>query len=361
MLQKIKICKEILESINLLISVEDLSLRLSEIDLIINDPSIWKDQKRAVPLMKERQKILDTLNIINSFIKDVEFYDEFSSLFPEELNEHASIIIKLYEHLSDFEFKQLMNNEADDNAAILSINAGAGGLEAANWVSILLRMYCRWADNLKYKIEILDMKPSEEHSAICTDSVSIRIDGPYVYGYLKGESGVHRLIRNSPFNSGDARHTSFAAVYVTPDIEDTIDIKIEEKDLEITAQTSCGSGGQNVNKVASAIRLKHTPSGINILVRSERDQLANRKIAMKMLKSKLYAIELKKREDEKNKILSAQQDIAFGSQIRTYTLTPYQLVKDHKSSYESRNADSVLDGNIQDFIFSHLKHSFVNL
>jgi len=356
MLQKIKNCKELLISIRELISVEDLSLRLSEIDSLMSDSDIWKDQKRSSSIMKERQKILNILNKINSFIKDVDFYDEFSLLFLDELDSHKDIINKLHKDLSDFEFKQLMNDEADDNAAILSINAGAGGLEAANWVSMMLRMYCCWATSNKYKIEILDMKPSEEHSAICTDSVSIRIDGPYVYGYLKGESGVHRLIRNSPFNSGDARHTSFAAVYVSPDIEDTIDIKIEDKDLEITAQTSCGSGGQNVNKVASAIRLRHTPSGINILVRSERDQLANKKIAMKMLKAKLYAIELKKREEEKDKILSAQQNIAFGSQIRTYTLMPYQLIKDHKSSYESRNADSVLDGNIEGFLIANLKN-----
>jgi peptide chain release factor 2 len=216
-------------------------------------------------------------------------------------------------------------------------------------------MYARWADNNGFNLEILDNKPSEEHSAICTDSITFRISGKYAYGYLKGENGVHRLIRNSPFNSGDARHTSFAGVFVTPDIEDTIDIKINEKDLEITAQTAGGNGGQNTNKVSSAIRLRHIPTGINILVRTERDQLANKKTAFKMLKSKLYDIELKKRQVEKDKLLDQQQDAAFGSQIRTYYFNPYQLVKDHRTNFEVNNTDSVMDGNIGEFMVQYLR------
>jgi peptide chain release factor 2 len=218
-------------------------------------------------------------------------------------------------------------------------------------------MYVRFADSQGFKIEILDEKPSEEHSSICTDSVSLRIEGPYAFGYFKSESGVHRLIRNSPFNAGDARQTSFAAVQVSPDIEDTIDIRVEEKDVEITAQTSGGPGGQNQNKVSSAIRLKHIPTGINIFVRTERDQLSNKKTAFKMLKAKLYDIELKKKQSQKDKLVAAMSDISFGHQIRTVTLTPYTLVKDHRTDFETSDAQGVLDGDIKDFMLAYLQHS----
>lgn len=353
--QIIKLCQEKLAILQEMIPCQEHQIRLEEIDYLISNPDIWSNPLKAATIMKERQKISDLLDQLSYFKERIVFYAEYLEFFPKELESMSPQIEELHSKLVSLEFKQMLNEPTDDSPAILTINAGAGGLEAANWVTMLMRMYMRWANNHDFKIEILDMKESSEHSSICTDSVSIRIEGPYAFGFLKGEAGVHRLIRNSPFDADDARHTSCSAVAVMPDIEDTIEIKINENDLDITTMRGSGPGGQAVNKIESAVRIKHIPTGIIVNSRAESSQTSNKRFAFKMLKAKLYEYELKKKQDEKNKYVAELSDISFGHQIRTYYFNPYQLVKDHRTDFEDRNTENVMDGDIQPFILSYLQ------
>ena len=343
-------------SLNLLIPIKNYLDKIEEINFQLDNPNIWSDQKKSTALTKERQYLLDLTNKLKEFASDYSFYKELYSLDKDEAEKEISVINSLNSNINDFELKLLMDEKTDTNNAIITLSAGSGGLESANFVSIILRMILRYCELKKYKTEILDLQSSEEYSDICIDSVVISVNGENAYGFTKALHGVYKFVRNSPFSSSDKRHTSFIACAVEYEIEDDIKVDMPEKDLEIVAyKKSAGPGGQNSNKVASAVRIKHIPTGIVVACCNERDQLANKKMALQRLKAKLYKLEEERVKGNYDKYLESLKDNSFANQTFSFTYSPYTLVKDEDTGFKITQLDKVLDGELQELIEQRLR------
>ncbi len=336
--------------------VARLTERLAELDDQAGSPGFWDDAERAQKLMEERGQCERNLEQFKSFegrVNDIGAFIELGEEAGESevIDELRPMLDSLKRDLGEMEFKRMLSGEADACNAIVAINSGAGGTESQDWTSMLFRMYLRYCERQGWKTEILDYQDGEEAGM---KGATIQVTGNYAFGYLKAESGVHRLVRISPFDSQARRHTSFASVYVTPEIDDSIVIEINEGDLRIDTYRASGSGGQHVNRTDSAVRITHIPTNTVVQCQSERSQIKNRATAMKMLRSRMYEEELRKREEAARQLQANKSDIAWGSQIRSYVLAPYQMVKDLRTEHESSDPQAVLDGALQPFVEAYL-------
>ena len=319
-------------------------------------PEFWNDNEKAQEVLKERtllQKLVEDWQSAANGLEDVQVMIELGEESEDEeaLAEVREMLPALEKSIGKMEFARMLSGEHDANNAIVSINAGAGGTEAQDWAEILLRMYLRYCERKGFKAEITEYQPGDEAG---TKGVTITVTGDYAFGYLKPEKGIHRLVRISPFDSNARRHTSFCSVFVFPELSDDVDIEILDKDLKVDTFRASGAGGQHVNKTDSAIRITHLPSGIVVSCQSQRSQHKNRSTAMKQLKARLYELEMEKKESEAEVLGGEKKDIAWGSQIRSYVLHPYRMIKDHRTDYEVGNTDAVLDGNLDGFIEAYL-------
>jgi peptide chain release factor 2 len=327
---------------------------LEKLEAQISEPNFWNDQERAQKIVQQRSRIEKALEQQKGFetgASDAEVLFEFAETDAESAKELAQLIKRLKHEVGEAEIESLLSGENDPNNAICSIQAGAGGTDAQDFAQMLLRMYLRWAEKKGFKVEILDEQPGSEAGI---KSATFRIEGDYAYGLLATEAGVHRLVRISPFNAGGSRETSFASFFVSPEIDEDIEVDIQDKDLRIDTYRSSGAGGQHVNVTDSAVRITHLPTGIVVTCQNQRSQIQNRAVAMQVLRSKLYELELEKRREGAAELEASKQDISFGSQIRNYVLHPYRLVKDTRTKFETSDVDAVLDGEIDDFIKEYL-------
>ena len=336
--------------------LENLKIEIENLEKQTFEPDFWntENSQEILKNISAKKKLIEEYDNLNGLFEDVstiiEFIEMGDNSFENELGQKAQ---DLKNEIANFKTRLLLDEEYDMNNAILTINSGAGGTEACDWAEMLYRMYDRWANRHNFKVEVLDSLAGEEAGI---KSITLNIKGNYAYGYLKGEKGVHRLVRISPFDSNARRHTSFAAVNVTPEIEDDVEINIRTEDLKIDTYRASGAGGQHVNTTDSAVRITHVPTNTVVTCQNERSQLKNRETAMKILKSKLFEIELEKREKEMADLKGAESKIEWGSQIRSYVFQPYKMVKDHRTKAEEGNVEKVMDGDIDLFINEYLKY-----
>lgn len=344
------------------INVPKVMKRIGELEDIVQDPSLWEDAEKARVIMQEKSRLESSVNRLENMKKRVADAAEFIDLGEmeedaETVKEGEEELLKLLKECERLEVERLLGGKADMNNAYLEIHAGAGGTESADWASMLLRMYLRWAERSGFKTSLIEENKGDEAGI---KSATIHIQGEYAYGLGKTETGVHRLVRCSPFDSQNRRHTSFSSVFVYPEVDDNIDIEINPSDLRIDTYRASGAGGQHVNTTDSAVRITHVPTGVVVQCQQERSQHKNKDKAMKMLKARLYEEELRKQEAEKDEMEASKSDNGWGHQIRSYVLHPYRMVKDLRTAVETSNTDAVLDGDLDDFIQAALVKKVVD-
>ncbi|MBE6350505.1 MAG: peptide chain release factor 2 [Spirochaetaceae bacterium] len=337
------------------LDVSNIEQKIAEKESLSAEPNFWDNPAKAEKVLSEIRLLKNRINPWRDLITQIEDIEALYELaiesqdqsMEDEIAEEFSNAKEVYEKLS---ILNLLSDEVDKNSAFLTIHSGAGGTEACDWAQMLFRMYSRWAERRGFKLEIVDLLEAEGG----IKSVTVQINGDYVYGYLKSEAGIHRLVRISPFDSNARRHTSFASVYVFPVLDDTIEVDIRPEDLRVDTYRAGGAGGQHVNKTDSAVRFTHIPTGIVVACQSERSQTMNRATAMGILKARLYEYYREEKEKENAKFAQEKKDIAWGNQIRSYVFQPYTMVKDHRTKYEIGNIQSVMDGNLDPFIEAFL-------
>ena len=325
----------------------------------MTSPDFWDDNEEATRISKKVDEIKNRINVLEEIKEDIDEIEVYIELADEEegedlLEQADNKIKKLKERLDNLELKTRMNGDYDQNNAILSIHPGAGGTESQDWAEMLLRMYDRWAQNHDFEIQTLDFQSGDEAGI---KRVTLMIKGEYAFGYLKGERGVHRLVRISPFDSSGRRHTSFASVDVLPEVEEDLDVDIDDQDLKMETFRASGAGGQHVNTTDSAVRITHQPTGVVVQCQNERSQHKNKQMAMKILKTRLMELKKEAQAEKIDELRGEYKDIAWGSQIRSYVFHPYNMIKDHRTDLEEGNTEKVMDGYIDEFIDAYLKQN----
>jgi peptide chain release factor 2 len=332
--------------------------RLAELEKTLLKPDFWERPEESKHVLKERADLDDIIHAWRQLSAEHEECELLLNMAVEEkdeesLEEVSKQILALRTSLRDMELRELLSEENDPRNAILSVNAGAGGTEAQDWVEMLLRMYLRWCETKNFKVQMVDLQGGDEAGI---KSTTLTVAGLNAYGLLKSESGIHRLVRISPFDASGRRHTSFAAVLVFPEVDDRIEVDIKQSDLRVDTYRASGAGGQHVNKTSSAVRITHIPTGIVVQCQNEKSQHRNRDIAMKILRARLYERERRVQQEKLQEIHDNLDDIAWGNQIRSYVMQPYRLVKDHRTGFEKGNVEAVLDGDLDEFIEAYLFH-----